>query len=127
MKDEIEPMDYGYDTLTNKNGIVYAKARVWPKTQEERDKKRAEDLRLLSLGNYQTNLKNCITSLTSTLVNYSHMAEFDDDAKRKEYKENLVKFARLSDEDANKMNVSKRVYINAPPAVPPVQSSKSEK
>ena len=121
MKGEIKPVDYGGTAVTTKHGVIYVnKPRASPNPS-------AEEIKKIYLGEYQVRLKNAIKELTGELVNNAYKAEFDDDSKRKEYKENLVKFAQLSEDDANRMDVSKRVNTSAPPAANPAQTTKPEK
>ena len=91
------------------------------KTEEERQKILAEHNRRWAMGNYQVSLDYAINSLTRTLISRAYYAEFDDDAKRddeakrKEYKKNLVRLAQLSEEDTEKLDVSKRIWYNPEP------------
>ena len=113
MKGEVKPIDYGNEMLTNKNGVVSIKrSRSTPNMTVEGIKK-------IHLGNYQTTLERAIKNLTGELIDNAHKVEFDDDAKREEYKENLVKFAQLSEEDVNRMNQNAPTVAKTTPATEP--------
>jgi hypothetical protein len=76
--------------------------------EDEQRERLDEYARRQAMSSYQNRLPITIRTLTSTLLMQAYLAEFDDDAKRKEYKEELVKLAQLSEEEAGKLNVAKR-------------------
>jgi hypothetical protein len=65
-------------------------------------------MRYMAMMEYQKRLPTTIKSLTDTLITNAYKAQFDDDAKRVKFKEQLVKLAQLSEEEALKLDVSKR-------------------
>ena len=122
MKSEAKPANYDFA-----NEIGAAKNGVRRSILDGSRDIVAEGYKKIHLKNYQEILTLSIHELTGILVNHSHKVEFDDDSKRKEFKESLVKFAQLSEADANRMDVSKRVNTNTPPAANPAQTTKPEK
>ena len=148
MKDEVKPADYWSrmerekrmeknnaeknnaetnetETLVTMNGISYKAVKVSSYVDTSHDVI-ANGYKKINFHNYQEILRLVIKDLTENLATHAHKAEFDDDSKRKEYKKNLVKFAQLSEEDANKMDVTKR-NKDIPLVANPTKTTEPEK
>ena len=117
MKDEIKPADYWHKMdLENQHDAMDTTHDVIVKGYKK-----------IHLQNYDAILRRSINDLIVILVNNAHQAKFDEDSKRKEYNENLMKFSRFSDNDANEMRISTRGYIKVQSVTPPARATEPEK
>ena len=149
MKEEVKPADYwsrmerekrmeANNAETNKTETTEKYIFINGKNYRILDAKRptavdtshdviAKGHKKINFENYQEILKLSIKDLTEALVNHAHKVEFDDDSKCEEYKINLIKVAKLSEDDASKMGISIHVYRSIPPATTPAQTTEPEK
>ena len=126
-KEKIKPIDDGRKIRTTKNGSKSVAGPTLPNTQEEWDKKLAEDRRILALNNYQGGLKSAVKGMITMVAWSVRFVEFGDDAERNKFKESFIKFAQLSEEDFERMGENRQFFTDPPPASTPAQATESDK